>query len=65
MGPNALPSNDDRIREIAAILAAGVVRLRCRAALPGPCPAGPQILPETTPNCLELSDDPRLSVHTG
>jgi hypothetical protein len=65
MGPNELPTDDDRIREIAAILAAGVLRLRSRAALPGAPQAVPQILPESAPNGLELCDESGLSVHTG
>ena len=56
-------SPDDRLREVASILAAGVLRLRQRAALPTnetqETPAG---MPATG---LEVSDETVLSVHTG
>jgi hypothetical protein len=60
-------SNDQQLREVARILAAGVWRLRAPAALP---PAvtqqrGPQILPESGPNGLEVPPETVLSVHTG
>jgi hypothetical protein len=60
-------TDDERLREVARILAAGVLRLGARAALP---PAavqvpGPQFLPETGPNCLEVPPETVLSVHTG
>jgi hypothetical protein len=51
-----------RQREVATILAAAVVRLRLRAALPGPDP-GAEKPPESAPNCLEVSNRTRLSVH--
>jgi hypothetical protein len=40
-------SDDDRLREIAALLAAGILRLRCRAALPAAPAATPD--PENPP----------------
>jgi hypothetical protein len=58
---------DERRREVAAILAAGLLRLRARAALPtdpGQVP-GPENLPETGPDCLEVPAETVLSVHTG
>jgi hypothetical protein len=59
-------AEDDRLREIARILAGGVLRLRARVALP---PAvqlpAPQILLESGPNCLEVPPETVLSVHTG
>jgi hypothetical protein len=59
-------TDDQRLREIARILARGVLRLRARVALPPavhlPCP---QILPESGPNCLEVPPETVLSVHTG
>jgi hypothetical protein len=60
-------TDDERLREVARILAAGVLRLHARAALP-PAPAqlpGTQILLESSPNCLEVPSETRLSVHTG
>uniref|UniRef100_A0A7C4QME0 Uncharacterized protein n=1 Tax=Schlesneria paludicola TaxID=360056 RepID=A0A7C4QME0_9PLAN len=58
---------DERLREVAAILAAGLLRLRARSALPtdpGQVP-GPENLPETGPDCLEVPSETVLSVHTG
>jgi hypothetical protein len=57
----------DRLREIAGLLAAGILRLRCRAALRSesaitPAPENP---PGNSLNGLELSDETRLSGHTG
>jgi hypothetical protein len=57
----------DRFREIAGLLAAGILRLRCRAALLS-APAitlGPENLPKNSLNDLELSRETRLSGHTG
>jgi hypothetical protein len=69
---------DERLRELASILAAGVLRLRCRAALPAdpltfhPLPkgegrgeGGPKNLPESGQDRLEVSAETVLSVHTG
>jgi hypothetical protein len=58
---------DERLREVAAILAAGLLRLRDRSALPaepGQVP-GPENLPETGPDGLEVPAETVLSVHTG
>jgi hypothetical protein len=55
---------DERRQAVARILAAGVLRLRARAALPLEVP-GPRILPENTANPLDVSADPRLSVPPG
>lgn len=55
----ARPSPDDRRREVAAILATAILRLRNRAALP---PAKP---PDSSPAGLEVSPETRLSVHRG
>jgi hypothetical protein len=57
----------DRFREIAAVLATGVLRLRDRAALaaePGEhlAPKNPE---KTGDSCLELPGKTVLSVHTG
>ena len=60
-------SDDERRREIASLLAAAILRLRSRAALPV-TPTGsrhPENLPNSSVNCLELSERKRLSVHTG
>jgi hypothetical protein len=55
---------DQRRQELAEILAAAIVRLRLRAALPDPVP-GAEKHPETVANCLEVPSERRLSVHTG
>ena len=52
---SARPS-DDRLQDVAAILATGLIRLAQRAALP---PENPTEFP------LEVSDETVLSVHTG
>ena len=57
---------DERLYEIARILAGGILRLRARVALhaaPAQLP-GPQIL-ESGPNSLAGAGDARLSVHPG
>jgi hypothetical protein len=58
---------DERLRELAALLARGLLRLRDRRLLPDA--ASPHPLPEKTPesasNCLELPGETVLSVHTG
>jgi hypothetical protein len=66
-GEDETLTENQRFCQIARILAAGVLRLRAHAALP-PAPAqlpGPQILPESGPNCLEVPSETVLSVHTG
>jgi hypothetical protein len=55
-------TSEERRGQIAAILAAAIVRLRLRAALPGP-DISPQGSSESVPNCLEVSRQTRLSVH--
>ncbi len=56
-------SPDEHLGEIAAILAAGLLRLDPRAALPGrELPENP---PKEPPKGLELSDGTRLSVRVG
>jgi hypothetical protein len=57
----------DRLREIAGLLAVGILRLRYRAALPG-APAlttGSKNLPDSSLNCLELPGETRLSGPAG
>jgi hypothetical protein len=62
-----LTTDADRLGEIAGLLAAGILRLRCRAALHSPpaIPPGPENPPKNSLNDLELSRETRLSVHTG
>ncbi len=57
----------DRLREIADLLAAGILRLRCRAALLSQKATAPHAEnpPENSLNGLELSRETRLSVHPG
>jgi hypothetical protein len=55
----ARPPLDDRRREVAAILATAILRLRGRAALPNANP------PDSSPTGLEVSPETRLSVHRG
>jgi hypothetical protein len=55
---------DERRRAVARILAAGVLRLRDRAALPDPAaPPAPKDLTESDQNCLEVPAETRLTVH--
>ena len=62
MRPSCIaPEAHERVREIAAILAAGLVRLQQRHALPLP----PDTSPISTADCLDVGREPRLSVHTG
>jgi hypothetical protein len=59
-------SPEARLREVASIFAAAVMRLHARAALPSATelPA-PRILPENAANPLDVSAETRLSVHPG
>jgi len=55
----AFMSDDDRLREVSAIFAAGVMRLRRRSALsPNPSPTYPPA--ESEQNCLDDSRELRL-----
>lgn len=58
---------DGRLREVASILAAGVLRLRARAALPTDSgdDSGRQNPLESGQDCLEVPTETVLSVHTG
>lgn len=59
----ALLTPDERLREVGSILAAGVLRLRQRAALPtDDARKKPAELPAAG---LEVPDETVLSVHTG
>ena len=55
-------SADDRVHAVASLLAAGVLRLRPRAT------DGRLVVPENPPqsvaDCLELSAETRLTIHT-
>jgi hypothetical protein len=53
---------EDRLREIAALLAVGLLRLQSRPAAEHP---GPEKPPKSSPNCLELPGETVLSVHMG
>jgi len=58
---------DERLREVASIFAAGLLRLRARTALstdPGQNPNA-ENLSKTGQDSLELSAETSLSVHTG
>ena len=55
---------DERLSEVAGILAAGVLRLYARAALPGDDP-GPEKSPNSGPAGLEVSGKTVLSVQRG
>ena len=54
---------DERLRELGALLAAGVLRMRQRRVLASE--SLQQEPPETAPKVLELSGTSRLSVTTG
>ncbi len=56
-------SPDERLREAAAILAVGVLRLRQRAALPAE--QVPEIPAESSPDGLEVPSETVLSVRVG
>jgi hypothetical protein len=70
MRPDADPAfmtSEERLREVASIFAAGLLRLRARAALPtdpGQIPE-PENLSKSGQDCLEVSPETVLSVHTG
>jgi hypothetical protein len=56
-------SPDERFREVAAILASGVRRLRDRAALAAE--VDQKNLPKSSPDGLEVPAETRLSVRVG
>ncbi len=58
-------TDDQRCREIAGILAAGILRLRSRAALPTAvtAPAALEKPADSAANCLEVPAETRLSGH--
>jgi hypothetical protein len=58
---------DERLAEVAGILATGILRLHMRGALslePADRPA-PKNLAESGTSCLEVSDETVLIVHNG
>ena len=63
--PNLTP--DRRLRELAALLAAGLRRLRTRPSLSPSAgrPPGPEKSLESRRDCLELPGETVLSVTTG
>jgi hypothetical protein len=58
---------DMRVRAVAAILAGGILRLHHRRPLSSESDEIPDIRdsPQSDQNCLELSKETVLSVHTG
>ncbi|GIW90165.1 MAG: hypothetical protein KatS3mg109_0597 [Pirellulaceae bacterium] len=68
MRPETDPSHmaaDERLHEVAGILAAGVLRLHSRMALPAHAQdSGPEKPPEPGKDCLEVPGKTVLSVHT-
>jgi hypothetical protein len=64
---DAAPTPEERIHELAGILAAGILRLHERAALPtrDANAAPPEDLEVTADPWLEVPGRTRLSVHVG
>jgi hypothetical protein len=60
----ALLTAEQRLSEVAAILAAGILRLRARAALPATEP-GPEIPVDSGATCLDVRAKTVLSVLAG
>jgi hypothetical protein len=58
---------DQRFQHLAVLLAAGLRRLRpgTTSRAEGMATGCPNIPPELSANCLELSHETRLTVHTG
>jgi hypothetical protein len=56
-------SPEQRLRELARILACGLLRLHQRRI--SPPTSDPRNCEETGQNSLEVGPNPRLSVHTG
>ncbi len=64
MRPDPDPlTSDQRLSEVATILATGILRLQSRAALPAS--HAQKNLPESPSQRLELPDETVLSVHNG
>lgn len=64
---DSLLTPDDRRAKVASILAAGVLRISARSALPGDASecSAPENQVESASSCLEVSDETVLSVHNG
>jgi len=69
LAANGLPKADadlspaERLQEIAAIFADGILRLRTRPeSMPKPAPAGPEIGPEKTSDSAPISLDVRRDI---
>src|SRR5262249_22186741 len=60
-----LPTAEQRLAEIARLLAGALLLLNDRAGLPSAQAGAGQIPRNSAPNCLEVTGHPRLSVHTG
>ena len=60
----SLLTPDERRAEVASILAAGILRLHARAALPGDDPST-EISPDSATACLEVPAETVLSVIHG
>ena len=69
MGPDSNPhllTPEDRLREVAAVLGRGLIRLLNRPTVAGPAEqAASKNPPDSSQNCLELPAETVLSVHTG
>jgi hypothetical protein len=61
----SLTSDSDELREVARILAAAVLRLRARHALPEQAGGEEKNLPESSRNVLEVPNEMPLSGHSG
>jgi hypothetical protein len=59
-----IPNTDERLRAVAEILAAAVIRLRLRAALPDQVQDAEE-RPESAANCLEVPRQTVLNVQAG
>ncbi len=57
------PSPEERLSDVATILATGILRLRQRGTLSGEM--AEKSGEEISPDSLDLSPDTRLSVHCG
>jgi hypothetical protein len=60
-----LLTDEQRLREIAGILAAGILRLHSRTALPPGQTPGPKKPADSSLNDLEVPSETRLIGHSG
>jgi hypothetical protein len=56
---------DEQLRQLARIFAIGLLRLRRPLPAAMGSQPGPKNSPKSSPNCLELFDEQRLSGQTG